>query len=101
MLFRSASEVYALNASLKLMNIVPIVAPRDGTSPVAGNLMRSDHTPFWLKGQEALFFTDTANFRTPYYHTAKDTQEKLDAASFRQAVQLSAAALAYWAGGAQ
>ncbi len=39
---------------------------------------RSDHVPFWDRGDRAIMVTDTANFRNPYYHTAKDTLETLD-----------------------
>lgn len=96
-----ASEVYALNEALKLMKVVPLIAPRDGAGVLTGNLMRSDHTPFWLRGDEALFFTDTANFRNPNYHQDTDTMATLEPTSFRQAVRLSAATLAFWAGGPQ
>jgi hypothetical protein len=94
-----ASEVYALNEALKFMKVSPIIAPRDGTGPFTGNLMRSDHQPFWLRGHEAVFFTDTANFRNPHYHQPTDTPDTLEPTSFRQAVRLSAATLAFWAGG--
>ncbi|WP_375767654.1 M28 family peptidase [Archangium gephyra] len=98
---RRASELYALNEALQLTNVVPILAPADGASPVGGNLMRSDHTPFWLTGRDALFLTDTANFRNPNYHQKTDTVDTLDPVSFRRTVQVSAAALAFWAGGPQ
>jgi hypothetical protein len=94
-----ASEVFALNEALKLMKVLPIIAPRDGTGPLTGNLMRSDHASFWVQGHEALFLTDTANFRNPHYHQDTDTIETLDSVSFRRAVQVSAATLAFWAGG--
>jgi len=42
------------------------------------NLIRSDHAPFWRAGVPALFLTDSAEFRNPYYHTQADTIEKLD-----------------------
>jgi Zn-dependent M28 family amino/carboxypeptidase len=96
-----ASELYSLNEALKLMKVVPIIAPRDGTGPLTGNLMRSDHQPFWLRGHEAVFLTDTANFRNPHYHRDTDKLDTLDPTSFRQAVRLSAATLAFWAGGPQ
>lgn len=96
-----AAEVYALNQEFDFIPIVPILAPRDGTSPTAGNLMRSDHAPFWLTGHEALFFTDTANFRNRHYHRDTDTVDTLDASRYQQVVRLSAATLAYWAGGPQ
>ncbi|HYO59972.1 M28 family peptidase [Archangium sp.] len=96
-----ASELYALNEALQLTKVIPILAPADGASPVGGNLMRSDHTPFWLTGHDALFLTDTANFRNSNYHQRTDTLETLDAVSFRRTVQVSAATLAFWAGGPQ
>jgi len=33
----------------------------------------SDHWAFWKEGFPALMVTDTALFRDPYYHTARDT----------------------------
>ncbi|MFL5357609.1 M28 family metallopeptidase [Archangium sp.] len=96
-----ASEVYALNEALKLMKVVPLIAPRDGTGPLTGNLMRSDHASFWVQDHEALFLTDTANFRNPNYHQATDTLDTLDFTSYQQAVRISAATVAYWAGGPQ
>jgi Zn-dependent M28 family amino/carboxypeptidase len=38
----------------------------------------SDDWAFWREGYPALTVTDTAYLRTPYYHTAQDTPEKLD-----------------------
>ncbi|HZI07621.1 MAG TPA: M28 family peptidase [Archangium sp.] len=94
-----ASELFALNNALKLAKVTPIIAPRDGTSPLTGNLLRSDHAPFWLTGHEALFLTDTANFRNRNYHQPTDTVDTLNPAYYRRTVQISAATLAYWAGG--
>jgi hypothetical protein len=37
-------------------------------SDLAGDLHRSDHANFWIRGWPALMLTDTANFRTPTYH---------------------------------
>lgn len=93
------SELFAINEALKLAKVIPIIAPRDGTTPLTGNLMRSDHAPFWLSGHEAVFLTDTANFRNPHYHRDTDTVDTLDPLSFQRSVRISAAALAYWAGG--
>jgi Zn-dependent M28 family amino/carboxypeptidase len=96
-----ASEVYALNNSLGLMKVVPIISPNDGTSPVGLPLMLSDHTPFWLTNQQAVFFTDTAPFRNPHYHKESDTADKLDPALLAQATRVAAVSIAYWAGGPQ
>jgi len=38
----------------------------------------SDQWSFWQQGFPAIMITDTAIFRYPYYHTARDTQEKIN-----------------------
>ena len=38
----------------------------------------SDHWSFWKQGYPAIMVTDTALFRYPYYHSPKDTYDKLD-----------------------
>jgi len=94
-----ALEVRALTDALALIPSVTLVAPADGAAPLAGDLMHSDHAPFWLDGRPAVFMTDTALFRNPHYHRDTDTPETLDPAFLRGAVQTAAASLAYWAGG--
>ena len=47
----------------------------------------SDHLSFWKEGYPALMVTDTALYRTPYYHTADDTPDKLDYASLTRATE--------------
>jgi hypothetical protein len=42
------------------------------------DLLRSDHASFWKEGYPAIMVTDTANFRTPYYHTPADRINTLD-----------------------
>jgi len=42
------------------------------------DVLRSDHAPFWRAGIPALFLTDSAEFRYPYYHTQADTIDRLD-----------------------
>ena len=39
---------------------------------------RSDHAPFWDRGDRALMVTDTAHLRNPNYHKASDRLETLD-----------------------
>lgn len=51
------------------------------------DLLRSDHAPFWNRAIPAVFVTDTANFRNPNYHTARDTPETLDASFFAGSAQ--------------
>ena len=38
----------------------------------------SDHWSFWQAGYPALMVTDTAPYRYPYYHYARDTPDKID-----------------------
>ncbi|MGZ3459369.1 MAG: M28 family metallopeptidase [Archangium sp.] len=96
-----AAELRELNTRLGLAKTVTLLGPGDGASPLTGDLLRSDHTPFWLTGGKALFLTDTANFRNPNYHQATDLPETLSPEPFSQAVRLSAVGLAWWAGGPQ
>ncbi len=45
----------------------------------------SDHLSFWRQEYPAFMITDTALYRTPYYHTARDTPDKLDYVSLTRA----------------
>ena len=45
----------------------------------------SDHRSFWLQGYPAVMVTDTAFYRYPYYHTARDTPDKLNYPAFARA----------------
>lgn len=92
-----AQQLRALSARLDILPTVAAVAPRDGAFPMTGDLMRSDHGPFWLSGRTALFLTDTANFRNPNYHRDTDTVDTLDPAFLANVTRLSAVGLAYWA----
>ncbi len=47
---------------------------------------RSDHASFWAYNYPALMITDTANFRSPYYHTPNDTLATLDLDRFTRVV---------------
>ncbi|MFK5921456.1 MAG: M28 family peptidase [Verrucomicrobiota bacterium] len=49
-----------------------------GIEKIFGDLLRSDHTPFWLAKVPALMWTDTSEFRNPNYHAASDTPDTLD-----------------------
>lgn len=49
-----------------------------GWLPVPGDLLRSDHAPFWRAGLAAVMVGDTANFRNPNYHLPSDTADTLD-----------------------
>jgi Zn-dependent M28 family amino/carboxypeptidase len=65
--------------------------------PVAIDLRRSDHAPFWDAGVPALLVTDTAEFRTPTYHCkgALDERGTLDDAFARAVVASTTTAIAH------
>jgi hypothetical protein len=92
-------ELYTLGARLGYVPVRGVSTPNDGSGPASGNLMRSDHAPFWMAGQSALFLTDTANFRNPHYHQDTDVPSTLDPEFLTGVTRLSAAGLAFWAGG--
>lgn len=47
-------------------------------NPFFQSSTRSDHAMFWKQGIPGLFITDTADMRSPYYHTSQDTIDTLD-----------------------
>jgi Zn-dependent M28 family amino/carboxypeptidase len=75
------------------------VSPGTGLGPLAFHLTRSDHASFWMMGLDAVFFTDTATFRSPHYHKDTDTVSTLDPEFFAGVTRLAAGALSYWAEG--
>ncbi len=54
--------------------VLPV--PRGGRS--LPDTRRSDHSPFWDQGYNALMVTDTSFLRNPHYHRASDTVQTLD-----------------------
>jgi hypothetical protein len=62
----------------KPVEVLGLLPPGDSHYAGVGDFLRSDHSPFWLRGIPALFLTDTANFRNHNYHTPDDTAEKLN-----------------------
>ncbi|MCF6312087.1 MAG: M28 family peptidase [Verrucomicrobiales bacterium] len=49
-----------------------------GIEKIFGDLLRSDHTPFWEAEVPALMWTDTSEFRNPNYHAPTDTPDTLN-----------------------
>jgi len=80
-------------ASRKLVRTVGEILGRNSPVPVetlsapsvVPGIDFSDHRSFWKMGYPAVMITDTAFYRNPYYHTSRDTLEKLD---FRRMAQL-------------
>ncbi|QRN98126.1 M20/M25/M40 family metallo-hydrolase [Archangium violaceum] len=92
-------ELWQLHQRMDLTRMMTLGAPGNGNGPLTGDLLRSDHAPFWLDGTPALLLNDSTDLRSPHYHQRTDTPETLDPAFFSDVVRLSAVSLAYWAGG--
>ena len=54
---------------------------------------RSDHSPFWDRGYNALMVTDTSFMRNPHYHQMSDTIDTLDLEFFASVIEGLDAAL--------
>ena len=72
-LFKLAPLAHAMGQQVKT-KLLPV--------PCSGRLLpdvrRSDHSPFWDRGFDALMVTDTSFLRNPNYHTMQDTVSSLD-----------------------
>ena len=62
-----------------------------GIEKFFGDLLRSDHAPFWEAGLSSLMWTDTSEFRNPHYHQASDTPDTLDYDFLSNVAQLTLA----------
>ena len=58
---------------------------------------RSDHSPYWAEGIDAIMLTDTANFRNPHYHEDSDTIDTLDFEFMARIIRAVAACAIDWA----
>src|SRR5205809_3068436 len=51
-------------------------------------LLRSDHAPFWQRRIPATMWTDTSEFRNPFYHQPVDTPQTLNYGFLRSVTQI-------------
>lgn len=68
-LMRHAAQVFRRHSDFPLEHIA--------TSRFIPGVAWSDHLSFWRQGYPAFMITDTAFYRDRYYHTSRDTPEKL------------------------
>jgi len=94
-------ELLVLGGQLGTAPVRGVVASGEGATPASGQLLRSDHSPFWYAGLSSIFVTDTANLRNPNYHRDTDLPETLDPDFLGDVTRLSTASLSVWAGGPQ
>lgn len=78
------------------LDMIPVEIPAG--LPIPSDVFRSDHASFWAAGIPAVMITDTANFRNPHYHTARDTADTLDYAFLCAVTRTLLAAVAEQAG---
>jgi len=90
-------QAVALSNTNDLAYLLGVIAPGDGTYFLSSVFMRSDHGLFWYNGIPAIFFTDTANFRNPNYHTPSDTPDTIDAEFLAQNTRAIVAVIALFA----
>ncbi|MFN9622649.1 MAG: M28 family peptidase [Cyanobacteriota bacterium] len=89
-LYGSRGDFIALVANIGALPLLPGLAWRVGRHvktkvlpvPQRGRPLpdtrRSDHSPFWDQGYNALMVTDTSFLRNPHYHRPSDTVDTLD-----------------------
>jgi Zn-dependent M28 family amino/carboxypeptidase len=89
-LYGTRGNFLALVANSRALPLLPGLAHRVGRHvptkvlpvPLRGRPLpdtrRSDHSPFWDQGYNALMATDTAFLRNPHYHRPSDTLPTLD-----------------------
>jgi|688.fasta_scaffold113953_4 Zn-dependent M28 family amino/carboxypeptidase len=89
-LYGSRGDFIALVANGRSLPVLPGLARRLGRHvptkvlpvPLRGRPIpetrRSDHSPFWDQGYNAVMVTDTAFLRNPHYHRPSDTIATLD-----------------------
>jgi hypothetical protein len=70
----------------KIPSVLTLPVPLKGL--LTPDVLRSDHAPFWYQGIGAVLVTDTANLRTPHYHTPTDVPATLDREFFTGTAQL-------------
>ncbi|MGB3615138.1 MAG: M28 family peptidase [Elainellaceae cyanobacterium] len=79
-------DAFRTEPSAGSMPVLALAVPTLG--PLAPDLLRSDHVPFWRAGIGAVMLTDTAEFRNPHYHQPSDRVQTIDLIFFQSAVQL-------------
>ena len=83
-------------AALELPELLVEIPSALKNEDMVSELRRSDHASFWRHDIPAVFFSDTANYRTDTYHCGgrPDTVETLDLAFATKVVRTAAGGLA-------
>jgi Zn-dependent M28 family amino/carboxypeptidase len=79
----------ALASASTYLSSLPVIGLRVtlGLEKYFPVLLRSDHAPFWHKKIPALMWTDTSEFRNPFYHQPGDKPHTLNYTFLRAVAQ--------------
>ena len=75
---RSIPDLVHLSYHLRQAGVACQFLPVPNQGRILPDTRRSDHAPFWDRGDRALMVTDTAHLRNPNYHQPSDRLETLD-----------------------
>ena len=75
---KSIPDLIHLRRSIRQAEVNCELLPVPNQGKILSLTRRSDHAPFWDRGDRALMITDTADLRNPNYHKASDRLETLD-----------------------
>lgn len=92
----SAARALAHARRIELPALMLAIPSAMKNEPALADIRRSDHASFWTHDVPALFFSDTAEFRTNTYHCKgrPDTADTVDVAFATKVVRASAGMLA-------
>jgi aminopeptidase YwaD len=75
---RSLLDSFTAASASAVPDLIAFPLEVPGNGETLPDVRRADHAPFWDRGYQALFVTDTADLRNPNYHQAGDTLDTLN-----------------------
>ena len=75
---KSIPDLIHLRRNIRQAGVNCELLPVPNSGKILPLTRRSDHAPFWDRGDRALMVTDTADLRNPHYHKASDRLDTLD-----------------------
>ncbi len=75
---KSLPDLIHLRRNIRQAGVGCELLPVPNSGKILPLTRRSDHAPFWDRGDRAIMITDTADLRNPNYHKPSDRLETLD-----------------------
>ncbi len=75
---KSLPDLIHLRRNIRQAGVACELLPVPNNGKILPLTRRSDHAPFWDRGDRAIMVTDTADLRNPNYHKASDRLETLN-----------------------